>query len=339
MLGTDACTRPASQIRFYRRSRHHHPLSPRRQIISEPDFIEKLTTGSRSVVSGVIRTARPKQWVKNLLVLAAPLAAGILITLPTAVAAAIAFVSFCLSASAVYFVNDLADIDADRAHPKKKHRPIASGIVPHPLAVAVTIVLFVAGLAVAAGAGAQLVVVILCYDLIQLAYCFWLKHVSILDIAVVSSGFLLRAVAGGVATDALPTQWFLLVAVFGSLLIVAGKRYGEIIAERPVGTPQRGSLKHYTPSYLRFVWQASAAILILSYSLWAFGEGNGRSSLWLSLSVAPFLLAVIRFCQHIDRGDAEAPEDIAMHDRMLQVLAVLWVLMLAIGVYFKPFFH
>lgn len=275
-----------------------------------------------------------------MLVFAAPLAAGILITLPTVFAAGVAFIAFCLSASAVYFVNDLADIEADRAHPRKKSRPIASGAVPKPVAITVPIVLFMAGLAVALAAGSALMIVILCYDLIQLAYCFWLKHMPILDIAVVSSGFLLRAVAGGVATNALPTQWFLLVAVFGSLLIVAGKRYGEIIAERPAGAPQRGSLKHYTPSYLRFIWQASAAILILSYSLWAFGEGNDRSSLWLSLSVAPFLLAVIRFCQHIDRGDAEAPEEIAMHDRMLQVLAVLWVLTLAVGVYAKPlFFH
>jgi len=232
----------------------------------------------------------------------------------------------------VYFVNDALDVEADRAHPKKRARPIAAGVVAVPAAYAIAAVLFAGGIAVAFLGSFSLVIVIACYDIIQLAYCLWLKHVAVVDIAIVSSGFLLRTIAGGVASDIELSQWFLLVAVFGSLLIVAGKRYGEILGNPNAEGAVRGSLKSYTDSYLAFVWHAAAAILVLGYTLWAFSLADGRS-IWASLSVAPFVLAVLRYAQHIDRGDAEAPEDIALGDRMLQVLAVLWVALLAVGLY------
>ena len=279
-----------------------------------------------------MRTARPRQWIKNLLVFAAPIAAGLVLVPAHLVPALWAFLAFCLSASAVYFVNDALDVEADRAHPRKRYRPIAAGIVPVPAAYVIAALLFVAGIGVALLGSLPLLIVIVCYDVIQIAYCLWLKHISVLDIAVVSSGFLLRTIAGGVASDIPLSQWFLLVAVFGSLLIVAGKRYGEISANPEAAGAVRGSLKAYTESYLRFVWQAGAAILILGYSLWAFSL-TGSGNLWASLSVAPFVLAVLRYAQHIDRGDAEAPEDIALGDRTLQVLAVAWIALIAIGLY------
>ena len=197
--------------------------------------------------------------------------------------------------------------------------------------------LFVLGLALAALGGGALLIVILVYDVLQLAYCFWLKHASLFDIAIVSSGFLLRAIAGGAATGVELSQWFLLVAVFGSLLMVAGKRYAEILANPSAEGAVRGSLKDYTPSYLRFVWQSAAAIVVLGYSLWAFGGGLGASSpLWVSLSVVPFILAIFRYCQHIDRGDAEAPEDIAIHDPSLQGMALVWIGTLVVALYVAP---
>ncbi|WP_454132643.1 decaprenyl-phosphate phosphoribosyltransferase [Microbacterium lacticum] len=271
--------------------------------------------------------------MKNLLVFAAPLAAGVIFDPRMLGLGLIAFAAFCLSASAVYLVNDSRDVAADRAHPTKRNRPIAAGIVPVPVAVVVALVLFAAGIAVALLASWQLAVVIAVYDLIQLAYCFWLKHVSLVDIAVVASGFLLRMIAGGAATGVELSQWFLLVAVFGSLLMVSGKRYAEILVSKHADAPVRGSLKNYTPSYLRFVWQSAAAILMLSYTQWAFSGAALGDPLWISLSVVPFILAIFRYCQHIDRGDAEAPEDIALHDRSLQVMAGAWVVLLVVAVY------
>lgn len=264
--------------------------------------------------------------------LAAPVAGGVILDPDHLIPTAWAFLAFCLSASAVYFVNDALDVEADRAHPRKRNRPIAAGVVPVPAAFVIAVLLFAAGIGVAFLGSVPLGIVIICYDVVQLAYCIWLKHVSLLDIAIVSSGFLLRTIAGGVASDIPLSQWFLLVAVFGSLLIVAGKRYGEIVANPDATGAVRGSLKNYSPAYLRFVWQAAAAILILGYSLWAFSLDD-EGSLWASLSVAPFVLAILRYAQHIDRGDAEAPEEIALGDRMLQVLAVLWIAVLAVGLY------
>lgn len=264
---------------------------------------------------------------------AAPLAAGSILDPRVLLAGVLAFVAFCLSASAVYLINDSKDVAADRAHPTKRNRPIASGIVPIPAAVTTAVLLFALGLGVAALATWDLFVVVAVYDVVQLAYCFWLKHVALVDIAIVSSGFLLRAIAGGAATGVALSQWFLLVAVFGSLLMVSGKRYAEILLDTESDGAVRGSLKNYTPSYLRFVWQSAAAILVLGYSLWAFSGVAGGSSLWTSLSVVPFILAVFRYCQHIDRGDAEAPEDIAVHDVSLQAMAFTWIATLALALY------
>lgn len=291
----------------------------------------------RSITAGILRTARPRQWLKNVLVFAAPLAAGTIADPRTILLGAIAFVAFSLSASAVYLVNDSRDVAADRAHPTKRNRPIAAGIVPVPAAVTVAIVLFAAGLVVAWAASAELVIVIAVYDVLQLAYCFWLKHVTLIDIAIVSSGFLLRMAAGGAATGVVLSQWFLLVAVFGSLLMVAGKRYAEILLDtRSEDGPARRSLENYTPSYLRFVWQSAAAILVLSYTQWSFSGDVGGDQLWIALSVVPFILAVFRYCQHIDRGDAEVPEDIALRDVPLQALAAVWVATLVVGLYILP---
>nr|WP_286279329.1 decaprenyl-phosphate phosphoribosyltransferase [Naasia aerilata] len=282
----------------------------------------------------MLHTARPRQWLKNLLVFAAPLVGARILELDVALATIVAFAAFCLSASAVYFVNDVLDVESDRAHPKKRHRPIPSGSVPIPIAIAAAVLLFAAGLGISFFANWQLVVVMAVYDVVQLAYCFWLKHQPILDIAVVSSGFLLRMIAGGAATGIALSRWFLLVAVFGSLLMVAGKRYAEILAQAERTGEVRGSLKGYTQSYLGFAWHSAATILILGYSLWAFETFAGSKGLWISLSVAPFILAVLRYCQHIDRGDAEAPEDIAIGDRLLQIFAAAWLVILALAIYF-----
>jgi len=303
--------------------------------MSETDLIPDATPDTSTLVGGIMRTARPRQWVKNVLVLAAPLAAGIA-SLESLAAVAVAFAAFCLSASGIYFLNDALDVEADRAHPRKRHRPIAAGVVPVGLAYAIAAVLLIAGIALGLVATWQLAATVAVYAVVQIAYCVWLKHQPIVDIAIVSSGFLLRAIAGAAAVSVPLSQWFLTVAVFGSLLMVAGKRYAEILVTPDTELHLRRSLRHYTPSYLRFVWQLSAGTLILSYSLWAFDPNGAGNRFWLSVSVAPFILAVLRYSQHIDRGDAEAPEDIALGDRGLQVIAVIWLALLAVGLYLVP---
>ncbi|MGD9525751.1 decaprenyl-phosphate phosphoribosyltransferase [Pseudonocardia sp.] len=288
-----------------------------------------------SVTWGVVRTMRPRQWVKNVLVLAAPFAAGMLFSGDTAAALAVAFVAFSLAASGIYLVNDAKDVTADRAHPTKRSRPIASGIVPVPLALGVATALLLGALGVSFLAGPDLAIVVAVYVAVQLAYCFWLKHQPVLDICIVASGFLLRAIAGGAATGIALSQWFLLCAGFGSLFMVAGKRYAEMMLAERTGAKIRRSLEGYSASYLRFVWACSATVLIMTYCLWAFQirEEQPHNTVWTMLSIVPFVVAVLRYAVDVDNGNGGEPEDIALGDRVLQILAAGWLVMLALAIY------
>jgi len=294
-----------------------------------------VTRTPASVGLGLLRTMRPKQWVKNVLVLAAPFAAGELFDGASAYRLAVAFVAFSLAASAVYLVNDANDVEADRAHPKKRNRPIAAGIVPPRLALAFAALLFLGALALSLLASVQLLIVVAVYIGVQLAYCFWLKHQPVLDICIVASGFLLRAVAGGAATGIGLSQWFLLTAGFGSLFMVAGKRYAEMMLAERTGAKIRKSLERYSASYLRFVWALSATVLIMTYCLWAFQirEAQPHNTVWTMVSIVPFVVAVLRYAVDVDMGNGGEPEDIALGDRVLQVLAIGWVAALSVAIY------
>ncbi|OCB48130.1 phosphoribose diphosphate--decaprenyl-phosphate phosphoribosyltransferase [Mycobacterium malmoense] len=299
---------------------------------------EDVVTGpSGNVVAGVIKAIRPRQWVKNVLVLAAPVAAlggpvhynyAELLT-----KVSVAFVVFSLAASSIYLVNDVRDVDADREHPTKRFRPIAAGVVPEWLAYALAVVLGVASLALAWWLTPDLAVVMAVYLSMQLAYCFGLKHQAVMDICIVSSAYLLRAIAGGAATGIPLSQWFLLTAAFASLFMVAGKRYAELQVAERTGAAIRKSLESYTSTYLRFVWTMSATAVVLCYGLWAF-ERDRHSGSWFAVSMVPFTIAILRYAVDVDGGLAGEPEDIALRDRVLQLLFLAWIATLGAAVAF-----
>ncbi len=284
-----------------------------------------VTAPPSNVVTGVIKAIRPRQWVKNLLVLVAPLAAlgayGHYDYEDMFLHVGVAFVVFCMAASSIYLINDARDVEADRAHPVKRFRPIAAGVVPVRLAYSLAAVLSAASLAIAWLTSPDLAIVMGVYIVIQLAYCFGLKHQAVLDICIVSSGFLIRAIAGGVAASVPLSQWFLLVMAFGSLFMVAGKRFAELQLADRTGAKIRKSLESYTSSYLRFVWTLSATAVVVFYGLWAFERGGA----WFAVSMVPFTVAILRYAVDIDGGEAGEPEEIALHDRVLQTLALAWI--------------
>ncbi|WP_342371924.1 decaprenyl-phosphate phosphoribosyltransferase [Propioniciclava soli] len=287
----------------------------------------------RSRVPAPLRAMRPRQWVKNVLVLAAPVAAGQLFVPAVALATAGAFVAFCLISASIYLINDVRDVEVDRQHPKKRFRPIAAGELRPGTALVLAGVTAVASLALGWFIAPLLAVTLAVYWLLQVGYSVFWKNQPIIDLAMVAAGFLLRAVAGGVASGIPLSQWFLLVASFGSLFMVAGKRYSEMIELGPhAGT--RASLARYTASYLRFVWALSCAAVIMSYSLWAFEQAPDAGGItWHALSIAPFTLALLRYAYTIDAGGAGEPEDVVLGDRVLQLLAVVWLIPVAIGVF------
>ncbi|GGU82849.1 decaprenyl-phosphate phosphoribosyltransferase [Streptomyces albospinus] len=283
----------------------------------------------------LLRTARPHQWIKNVLVAAAPAAAGRLFRLHTLSQLALVFVLFTAAAAAVYLINDARDAAADRAHPDKCHRPVAAGEVPVPLAYALGgLLALLAPAATAVLCNTATAVLIAVYVVIQLAYCVRLKHVLVVDLVVVTSGFLMRAMAGGLALRIPLSRWFLITAGFGALFMVAAKRYSEAVRMAGAKGETRALLREYTEGYLRFVWQLAAGCAVLAYCLWALESGrSGAGALpWRQLSIGPFLLAVLRYAVFADRGTAGAPEDVLLRDRALAAIGLGWLAVYAMAV-------
>jgi decaprenyl-phosphate phosphoribosyltransferase len=279
----------------------------------------------------LLRSLRPKQWTKNLLVVAAPLAAGDLGEPGVLGATLVAFLAFCAASSATYLVNDCADVEADRLHPRKQHRPIASGAVPVRAALAVAAVLYAVALLLAATTGWQLLVLTAAYAVLMLGYSVHLKHEPVIDLALIAAGFLMRAVAGGLAADLPISDAFLMVAGFGSLFMVAGKRYSELHT-LGIEAGTRRSLVRYTASYLRFVWSIAAAVTVAAYCLWAFENAAPTGVPWHALSILPFVVGLLRYAVDIDAGEAAEPEDIVWGDRLLQAIGAAWLVLLTLGV-------
>jgi decaprenyl-phosphate phosphoribosyltransferase len=276
---------------------------------------------------------RPAQWIKNILVAAAPLAAGD--TSGNAVRGTlVAFVAFSLTASAVYCFNDIVDVDSDRAHPTKRNRPIAAGRLPVLTAGVAAVVLVLAAECLAVVSHTHLLwLVVLVYAATSAGYCLGLKHLAVIELALVSSGFLLRAIAGGSAASLPISQWFLIVAAFGSLLLVAGKRLSELLTLADGAASSRPILAEYTPSFLRLVIGIATAVTCTAYCLWAFEIGGTDSSSWAAVSVAPFVVALLRYTLDADAGRVEEPEIVLLRDRVLQILGVLWLVTFAIGAF------
>jgi decaprenyl-phosphate phosphoribosyltransferase len=282
----------------------------------------------------LLRLARPKQWSKNVLVVAAPGAAGVLLEPLSAFRTAVAFVCFCLAASSTYFINDAVDVESDRVHPRKRYRPIAAGEVSVQAAIGWGIVLAAAAIALSFAARWQLSLVIGGYFALQLAYSLWLKHEPVLDLGAVACGFVLRAIAGGIAVGVAISPWFLIVAGAGSLFMVTGKRSAELRRVGAGSVSHRRSLEGYTESFLSYVRAVASSVAILAYCLWAFEKSAAvGEQAWFELSIVPFALAILRYALMLSQGQGEAPEEVVLSDRVLLGLGAVWVVCFAIAVH------
>ncbi|HEX8742399.1 MAG TPA: decaprenyl-phosphate phosphoribosyltransferase [Thermoleophilaceae bacterium] len=293
------------------------------------------TAPRQGLAGGIVRALRPKQWLKNVLVAAAPGAAGVLTESDVLLDVALAFVAFCLVSSGTYLLNDSRDVEADRLHPRKRNRPIAAGIVPVGLALALAGVLIVAGLGLALVVRVELLIVVASYMVLTTSYTLWLKHVEVVDIVAIASGFILRAVAGGAAADVPLSRWFIIVASFGSLFIVAGKRHGEHIDLDEARGEVRATLAAYSRDYLKYVWTMASGVTIAAYCLWAFEMAPKEGDVpFYELSIVPFVTFMLRYAMLLEAGHGEAPEDVVLGDRILAALAGVWIVLFGAGVYF-----
>lgn len=286
-----------------------------------------------SLASGLLRLARPKQWIKNVLVFAAPGAAGVLDEGGVLLDTLLAFACFCLAASGTYFLNDAGDVEADRRHPTKRHRPVASGSVPVPVATAVGITLLVAAVLLGLAVRWPLAVVVAGYAVLTTGYSTWLKHVAVVDVVAVAAGFVLRAIGGAAAADVPISDWFFIVTSFGSLFMVTGKRGAEA-AEVGSDAAVRRSLSSYTPGYVAYLRAVSSSAVLIAYCLWAFekAEQSGADVPWYQLSILPFAVGILRYALVLDEGRGSAPEEVVLADRTLQVIGAVWLVVFAVGV-------
>ena len=283
----------------------------------------------------LLKEARPKQWAKNILVFAAPGAAGVLNEWASLWQTLVCFVALSLTASGTYFWNDILDVEADRVHPTKCRRPIAAGLVKINTARIVGTLLLVVGIAVGFIPDWRCGVAVVVYAILTVCYSKVLKHQPVLDLLAVAGGFVIRAIAGAEATAVEMSTWFLLCASFGALFIVTGKRYAEMKELGEGNGSTRSTLMAYSLDYLRMVLAISLGATLVAYCTWAFATKEISGSSWPSyeLSIIPMLAALMRYLLALEQGRGGAPEEVFASDRTLQILGLIWVIIFGLGVY------
>ncbi len=305
------------------------PLAPPR---TAPRRAHVARRSPRVPARALLRAARPRQWSKNLLVLAAPCAAGMIDRASVAGDAAVAFVVMCLISSATYLLNDVRDREQDRAHPRKRLRPVASGELSPSLALRAAAVLVILGLGLALAFAPALAGVALAYLLLTVSYSLWWRRVPVLDIGVIAAGFVLRALAGGAATDIYLSRYFLLVTAFCAVYLVAAKRLAELRTQ-PAGSGAalRTTLRSYSAAGLRAL--LSAAALGASVAYWAWAFTRPAHVLWYTLSALALVAWLARYARLVATGVGEAPEELILEDRVLLAASVAWGALFIGGVY------
>jgi decaprenyl-phosphate phosphoribosyltransferase len=276
---------------------------------------------------------RPKQWIKNALVVAAAGAAGALTHDDVPVRVGLACVAFCLLASGIYALNDVRDAPEDRLHPRKRFRPVAAGELDPRLATMLGVGLIAGGIALSAAVRPLLAVVAAGYVVITVSYTVALRRIAILDIAAIAGGFVLRAVAGGVAAPVALSRWFVVVVTAAAVLLAAAKRQAELRRTARAGIEGRPVLERYGEARLRLIIAGSAAVALFAYVVWAFNTHELDGIPWRPLTIIPFAACLLRYGMLIRKGGGEAPEELLLGDRWLGLAAVAWLVVFALSVH------
>jgi decaprenyl-phosphate phosphoribosyltransferase len=277
-------------------------------------------------------TVRPKQWVKNALVVAAAGAAGALGHDDVPVRVGLTCLAFCLLASGIYAINDVRDASEDRLHPRKRHRPVAAGELDPRLAASLGVGLMFLGLALCTGVRPLVGLVGLAYLGLTMSYTVVLRRIPILDIAAIAGGFVLRAVAGGAAAPVTLSRWFVLVVTAAAVFVAAAKRRAELRRTSRAGVAGRPVLAMYSDSRLRLILVGSGAVALFAYGVWAFALPDVHGIPWRPLTIVPFAACLIRYAMLVRAGGGEAPEELLL-DRWLALGGVAWLVVFALGVH------
>jgi len=276
-----------------------------------------------SPINHLLKLSRPKQWLKNVFVFSALFFSHNLLSGEALRATILAFVSFCLVSSTVYVLNDLVDIEKDRAHPVKRHRPLAAGVIRKRTAALYGLFLLVISLGLATSISPALTVISLVYLSINLAYSFWLKHVVLVDVFVIAGGFVLRVLAGAAAIAVVASPWLLLCTLLLALFLGICKRRAEVRLLKAGASSHRKILDEYNPELLDQLISLVAASTIMAYSMYTFNSPQGTAMMY----TVPFVLfALFRYLYLVYREDRGGePANILVGDRPFLVSCLLWL--------------
>jgi 4-hydroxybenzoate polyprenyltransferase len=278
------------------------------------------------MLRALIKSMRLRQWTKNAFVLAAVVFDRQLGHLPAVLASLAGFFLFCLLSSSVYLINDVLDVKADRQHPQKRNRPIASGTLPIPVALGAAILLVLVTIPAAFLLSTGFGWVALAYFLLNLAYSNWLKHIPLLDVMIIAAGFVLR-VAGGVALVTVErfSPWLYVVTTLGALYIGFGKRRSELALLETEANNHRRVFDGYTIPLLDQLILIVSSTTIIAYSLYTFSAPNLPANHSMMLTIPFVLYGVFRYLYLIQVKQAGgAPEELLLSDRPLQATIILW---------------
>lgn len=293
-------------------------------------------------MKSVIKLIRPQQWLKNVFVFMPLFFGGELLNPTKSVEAMVAFISFCLAASSIYCLNDLIDVEADRRHPVKCKRPIASGAVSVGVARLLTLLLLLLAVGLSAGGYVFLgmskyaLLIILFYWFMNVAYCRWLKRYAIIDVCIVASGFVLRILVGGVATDIVVSKWLVLMTFLLTLFMSFAKRRDDVLRMEQTGEAPRQNTSRYNREFINQVITITAAVTLVCYIMYTVSpEVVARFHTdYLYLTTVFVLVGLLRYIQLtvVDNRSGD-PTKLILRDRFTQCVALAWGLSFLLIIY------
>jgi 4-hydroxybenzoate polyprenyltransferase len=290
-----------------------------------------------SLPRALFKAIRPKQATKNLFVYTALVFTGNLFVPAPFIKTTLAFLLFTLTAGSIYLLNDLLDVEQDRLHPVKCDRPIASGALPVPIAWIAMLLFSLGGLVASFALSVPFGIVALAYFILQVGYCFYLKHIVLIDVFTVAMGFVLRTVAGGLVIHVHISQWLLLCSLQLALFLAFGKRRQELVLMGERAGSSRAILSEYSLPFLDQMITVVCAFTVVCYSIYSVESDTAHKHPHLWLTVPLVIYGICRYLYLVyQKGWGGAPDEVLLKDGALQVAMVMWLLLTLLLLKFDP---
>jgi 4-hydroxybenzoate polyprenyltransferase len=329
---------PPSERRKRRDGSHLHAVGANELHQTEQEWQLKPPATGLAILPVLLKAMRPKQWLKNGLLFVAPVAALRITNVETMLQVGAAFLLFCLVSSAIYLINDLVDIEADRHHTKKRNRPLASGKLPVIVAQVVAVLLLGVMIPIALFLGPTITfgLIVVAYVVNALLYDFFFKHVVLVDLFSLSAGFVLRVMGGALVIGVSISPWLYLVTILAALFIGVNKRRHELVLLEHGAGKHRPILDEYSPGLLDQLTSTLTAATIIAYSLYTWQGETVSKKNNLMMATIPFAIyAVFRYLYLIyQRDEGGAPEELLTRDLPLIIDVVLWGITALVILYF-----